>query len=88
LFPSDAFSLVGDTLDDGLDDDEPVLATCEAELLVLWLPAELTEKPEPPCEPPELEPPPEECCASRVTETNRVVATARPESRIKHLPTD
>ncbi|MGA7849797.1 MAG: hypothetical protein WCA13_11885 [Terriglobales bacterium] len=100
FFASDAFCLADDTLDDddvddGLDDGEPALATCEAEPLKLWLPAELAEKPEPPeeppCEPPELDPPPpppppEACCARRVTETNRMAATTRLESRIKHLP--
>jgi hypothetical protein len=101
------FSLVdGNLVDgDGCDAAAPVLATCEAELLELWLLAELADELEPPesllceapelddplklAEPPELDPPvPEERCARRVAETNRIAATTRPESRIKHLPTD
>jgi hypothetical protein len=114
--------LVDANLEDGEKCDAGVLlATCEAELLELWLPAELAddreppeellceepeelpEEPELPCEePPELEPPekppelappppplpPEECCARMIAGTSRIAATTRPESRIKHLPTD
>ena len=48
---------------------------------------ELTE--ELPVELPELEPPaPGVCCATSVTEINRVTARPRPESLIKHLLTD
>ena len=86
--------MADDNLVDGdrCDVAAPVLATCEAELLEMWLLADEDEL-EPPeellCEPPELDPPaPEECCARRVAETNRIAATTRPESRIKHLPTD
>jgi hypothetical protein len=85
-------------MDDTLEDtdwweDVLVLATCEAEPLKLWLPAELADEldppEEPPCEPPELAPPPpEECCARRVAETNRMAATNRPESRMVNLSTD
>ena len=78
---------------DRCDVAAPVLATCEAGLLEMWLPTELADELEAPeellCEPPELDPPaPEECCARRVAETNRIAAMTRPESRIKHLPTD
>ena len=46
-----AFSLVDDTLEDGSaldEDDAPVPATCEAELLELWMLAELADELEPP----------------------------------------
>jgi hypothetical protein len=78
---------------DRCDVAAPVLATCKAGLLEMWLLTELADElelpEELPCEPPELDPPaPEECCARSVAETNRIAATTRPESRIKHLPTD
>jgi len=87
------FALAENALEDGGGcDGALVLPTCEAEAPELWLLAELADEldpPEPLCEPPELDPPPpEECCARRVTETNRMAATTRPESRMKHLPTD
>ncbi|MGA7634096.1 MAG: hypothetical protein WCB11_25300, partial [Terriglobales bacterium] len=73
----------------------PALAACAAGLPELWLPAELADAWELPvellCEGleleelvewPELEPPdPDECCARRAAEANRIVATTRQESR-------
>jgi len=85
-------NFVDGNLEDGdrCDAAAPVPATCETGLLEMWLLADELEPPEELlCEPPELDPPaPEECCARRVAETNRIAATTRPESRIKHLPTD
>jgi hypothetical protein len=97
FFSGEAVALVEDTLDDG--EAALVLPACEAELPELWLLTDAAEPPEKllgeenelaeaPEDPPWEEPPPEECCARRVTETNRLAATKRPESRIKHLPTD
>jgi len=97
FFSAEAFALVDGDGDGDLEDDEcdaaaPVLPTCEAEPAKLWLLDELADEldpPEPLCEPPELDPPPpEECWARRATETNRMAGTTKPESRIKHLPTN
>ncbi|MGA7631280.1 MAG: hypothetical protein WCB11_10960, partial [Terriglobales bacterium] len=71
---ADAWELPVELLWEGLELDEPLDLTEPPELL-RWLLEELVEWPE-------LEPPdPDECCAGRAAEANRIVATTRQESR-------